>query len=560
MSDNLIEITPSAYVYPLLLKQLLHTSLARSPDQVIVYRERRHTYRQFRDRVGRLASGLTELGLKPGEVVAVMDWDSHRYHECYFTVPMMGAVLQTVNLALPPDQLQYILADTGATTLLVNVDFLPLIEPLAARLENLRRIILLNDRPELPTTTLPVAGEYEALIEASSPFFVFPDFDENTRATTFHTTGTTGRPKGVYFSHRQMVLHVLSTLVELNLSPSQGRLHRDDVYMPMTPMFHVHAWGVPYSATLCGLKQVYAGRYLPETFLRLITDEGVTFTHCVPTILQMLLSAPGSADVDLSKLKMVIGGSALPRQLAKAAMKRGIDIFAGYGLSESCPTLTVMNLSTAQLTGDIDQEAELRARPGYQPPLVELRVGSPDMEDVAHDGKATGEVVARAPWLTMSYLNNPEASEQLWAGGYMHTGDVGSLNPDGTLRITDRLKDIIKSGGEWISSIDLEDIVMLREGVAKAAVTAVHDDKWGERPLVLVNLLPEFKGKVGRDEIRAQVTGYVEQGLISKFAVPDRVEFVDTLPLTSVGKIDKKKLREMYRDQLPAGHMPAAAD
>src|SRR5271166_3516091 len=210
MSDNLIEITPSAYVYPLLLKQLLHTSLARSPDQVIVYRERRHTYRQFRDRVGRLASGLTELGLKPGEVVAVMDWDSHRYHECYFTVPMMGAVLQTVNLALPPDQLQYILADTGATTLLVNVDFLPLIEP-------------------------------------SSPFFVFPDFDENTRATTFHTTGTTGRPKGVYFSHRQMVLHVLSTLVELNLSPSQGRLHRDDVYMPMTPMFHVHAWGVPYS-------------------------------------------------------------------------------------------------------------------------------------------------------------------------------------------------------------------------------------------------------------------------------------------------------------------------
>ncbi|HKM63855.1 MAG TPA: fatty acid--CoA ligase [Acidisphaera sp.] len=560
MSANLISVTPSAYSYPLLVKHLLHTPLTRSPEQLIVYRDHRHTYRQFRDRVGRLASGLTELGVKQGEVVAVMDWDSHRYHECYFAVPMMGAVLQTVNLALPPDQLLYILADTGASTLLVNVDFLPLIEPLAAKLENVRRFILLNDRPDLPTTTLPVASEYEALLAASSPFFHFPDFDERTRATTFHTTGTTGRPKGVYFSHRQIVLHVLSQLVELGLSPAQGRLTRDDVYMPMTPMFHVHAWGVPYSATLCGLKQVYAGRYTPEVFLRLIRDEGVTFTHCVPTILQMLLSGAGSGDVDLSKLKMVIGGSALPRQLAKAAMKRGIDVYAGYGLSESCPTLTIMHLTTEQLTGDIDQEAELRGRPGYPPPLVELRVVSPDMEDVAHDGKATGEVVARAPWLTMGYLNNQAASEQLWAGGYMHTGDVGALNPDGTLHITDRLKDIIKSGGEWISSIDLEDIVMLREGVAKAAVIAVHDEKWGERPLVLVNLLPEFKGKVAPEDIRAQVRGYVEQGLVSKFAVPDRVEFVDTLPLTSVGKIDKKKLREMYRDQLPAGHMPAAAD
>ena len=183
-----------------------------------------------------------------------------------------------------------------------------------------------------------------------------------------------------------------------------------------------------------------------------------------------------------------------------------------------------------------------------------------DMQDVAHDGKATGEIVARAPWLTMGYLNDPKASERLWAGGYLHTGDIGSIDPDGTVHITDRLKDIIKSGGEWISSIDLEDIILQRDGVAKAAVIAVHDDKWGERPLALVNVQPELKGKIGRDEIRAHVMSFVEKGLISKFAVPERVEFVDALPLTSVGKIDKKKLRAEHRAQLPAGHMPSAAE
>ena len=560
MSNNLVEITPSAYDYPLLIKHLLHTPLVRSPDQLIVYRERRHTYRQFRDRLGRLASGLTELGVETGDVVAVLDWDSHRYHECYFAIPMMGAVLQTGNLALPPEQLLYTLSETGASTFLLNVDFLPLIEPLAARLPKVKRFILLNDRTELPTTTLPVAGDYEALIEASSPFFVFPDFDERTRATTFHTTGTTGQPKGVYFSHRQILLHALSTLSELGVATVQGRVHRDDVYMPMTPMFHVHSWGVPYAATLIGLKQVYAGRYAPEVFLRLIRDEGVTFTTCVPTILQMLLNAPGSEDVDLSKLKMIVGGSAFPRSLASAAVKRGMDVCAAYGQSESCPTLTIMHLSTAQTTGDPDAEVELRVKPGYGPPLVELRVVDADMQDVARDGKATGEIVARAPWLATGYLNDPAASERLWAGGYLHTGDVGSIDPDGAVRITDRLKDIIKSGGEWISSIDLEDIILRLAGVTKAAVIAVHDDKWSERPLVLVSVLPEFKGLIGRDDIRAHVMGFVEKGLISKFAVPERVEFVDSLPLTSVGKTDKKKLRAEYRDRLPGGSMPAAAE
>ncbi len=550
MSNNLIEFSPSAYQYPLLIKHLLHYPLSHSPDQEIVYRDlRRHTYRTFRERIGRLASGLSQIGVKQGDVVAVLDWDSDRYHECYFAVPMMGAVLQTVNLTLAPEQLVFVLNDAAPSTVLVNSDFLPLVEKLADKLQTVRKFVLLHDGKQRPTTRLPIECEYEELLESSSPFFQFPDFDENTRATTFHTTGTTGRPKGVYFSHRQLVLHTLAGLVEYGMTPSQGRFHREDVYMPMTPMFHVHAWGCPYTATLSGAKQVYPGRYAPDVLLKLIAQEGVTFTHCVPTILQMLLTAPGSKDVDLSKLKMVVGGSALPRSLARAALARGIDVFAGYGQSESCPMLTAIHLTTKQLSEEPERQVEHRTNPGLPAPLVDLRVVDADMQDVPRDGKSPGEIIARGPWLTMGYLNNAEASEQLWAGGYLHTGDVATWDANGFIHIVDRLKDIIKSGGEWISSIDLEDIILEKKGILRAAVIAVRDVKWGERPMALVVLDPEFTGKVEEAAIRDHVRSYVDKGIIAKLAVPERIMIVKELRLTTVGKIDKKVLRERYQRQ-----------
>jgi fatty-acyl-CoA synthase len=542
-----IEFTPSAYHYPLLIKQLLLMSMVTAQDQEIVYRDlRRHSYRDFRNRIGRLASGLADLGVQPGDVVAVMDWDSHRYHECYFAIPMMGAVLQTTNIALSAEQILYTLADTGASTILVNADFLPLLEKLAGRLPNVRRIILLSDRTQPPATTLKIAAEYEALLDGSSPLFQFPDFDENAKATTFHTTGTTGRPKGVYFSHRQIVLMVLAGLTAYGIAPRQMHFHRDDVYMPMTPMFHVHAWGCPYTATTAGAKMVFPGRYTPEVLLRLIQQEGVTFTHCVPTILQMLLNAPGADDVDLSGLKMIVGGSALPSSLARRAMERGIDVACGYGLSEAGPCVTTSHLTTHRLTGDIDEEVGFRTKAGMPGPMVDLRVVTTTMEDVPHDGKTTGEIIARAPWFTMGYLNNPEASEELWAGGYMRTGDMGSIDSEGYLHITDRLKDVIKTGGEWVSSIELEDILLRYEGVSKAAVIAVKDDKWGERPLAVLVLVNAFVEAICSEDIRTYLNAYVSRGEISRFAVPDRVVFVDGLPETSLGKIDKRKLREIY--------------
>jgi len=384
-------------------------------------------------------------------------------------------------------------------------------------------------------------------LSLGSPYFPFPDFDENACATMFHTTGTTGRPKGVYFSHRQLVLHTLTGLVEYGLTPSQGRFHRDDVYMPMTPMFHVHAWGCPYTATLSGCKIVFPGRYAPEMFLKLIETEKVTFTHCVPTILQMLLSAPGSEKVDLSHLSMVIGGSALPPALARAAIARGIDVYSGYGLSESCPMLAVAHVKSEHLSGDPAAELPYRTSTGIAAPMVDLRVVDENMTDVAHDGHAVGEIVVRAPWLATGYLNNAEASEVLWGGGYMHTEDVASIDADGYLRISDRLKDVVKSGGEWISSIALENIIMEKPGVRRVAVIPVKNVKWGERPLAIIMLDQEAIGQVNEDDIRLHVASYVERGVISKIAIPEAIAFADELPLTSVGKVDKKKLRAAYR-------------
>jgi fatty-acyl-CoA synthase len=549
MSPNLIERASNAYEYPLLIKQLLHTPLAIAPDQEIVYRDlARHTYREMRDRIGQLASGLAKLGVKPGDTVAMMDWDSHRYLECFFAVPMMGAVLQTVNVRLNPEQILYTLNHAGPKVLLVNSEFLPIVESLKDRIETVEKYVLISDAPHAEQVAIPLECDYETLLLSGSADYDFPDFDENTRATTFYTTGTTGLPKGVYFSHRQLVLHTLAETAALAMAPTQGRLHRDDVYMPITPMFHVHAWGFPYAATMAGLKQVYPGRYSPEGLLDLRAREGVTFSHCVPTILHMMLTHPRIDDHDLTGWKIIIGGSALPTGLAEEAIARGIDVFAGYGMSETCPILTLAQVKSEMLKGPEDKAVNVRVKAGIPIPLVDLRIVDPDMKDVAHDGKASGEIVARAPWLTQGYLKNPEASETLWAGGYLHTNDIGCIDPHGYVQVTDRLKDVIKTGGEWVSSLEVEDIISQHPDVSEVAVIGVKDDKWGERPKALVVLKTGRDGTLAADDLKAFVKTYAERGIISKFGVPQDIVFVESLLKTSVGKLNKKALREFYED------------
>jgi fatty-acyl-CoA synthase len=549
MAGRLIEVAKSAYTYPLLIKQLLHTPLAQSPDQEIVYRDlRRLTYVDLRNRIGRLASSLAQIGVRPGDTVGMLDWDSNRFLEAFFAVPMMGAVLQTVNVRLSLEQIIYTIMHAGSSILLINDEFVELVQSIMPQLPKVKKLVVLSDRKAPSTGNLPFVGEYEELLAAASPDYDFPDFDENTQATTFYTTGTTGLPKGVYYSHRQLVLHALAELATFGVAGKQGRLHRDDVYMPITPMFHVHAWGFPWAATLAGLKQVYPGRYEPALLLKLIKAEAVTFTHGVPTILQMLLGAAASANVDLAGLKMVIGGSALPRALAKEALARGIDIYAGYGMSETGPLLSVAHVKSSELTGDSDREVIIRAKAGRACPLVDLRIVGPDMKEMPHDGKASGEIVARAPWLTQGYFNNPEASEQVWTGGYLHTNDIGVISPDGYLQITDRIKDVIKTGGEWVSSLELEDIIRHQAGVAECAVIGIKDARWGERPLALVVRDPKSQLPVSEEDVKAHVMTYCDKGVVSKYAVPQKILFVDALAKTSVGKLDKKTLREQYGD------------
>ena len=532
----------SPYAYPLLIKQLLPAPLAASPGQEIVYADRRrHSYGEFALRLKRLGVALSALGVKHGSTVAVMDWDSHRYLECFFAVPMLGAVLQTVNVRLAPEQILYTLNDARADVLLVNREFLPVLERIRPQLASVGNFILLADEEATPPAGF--AGEYEALLAGSPARFEFPDFDENTRATTFHTTGTTGNPKGVYFSHRQLVLHTLAVTGALALAPRQGGFHRDDVYMPLTPMFHVHAWGMPYVATLAGVKQVYPGRYTPGAILDLIAREKVSFSHCVPTILHMLLNEPRSREVDLSRWKVIIGGAPLTNSLAAAALQRGIDVFAGYGMSETGPVLT---LATPEAAPEAPPDAVLplasRTLAGRPIPLVDLRTVDGDGQFLGREG--TGEVVVRAPWLTAGYLHNAAASAQLWKGGWLHTQDVGHVDELGRLKVTDRLKDVIKSGGEWISSLELEDIIGRHPGVAEAAVIGMADAEWGERPVALVVLKPELVGRVGIADIQAHVRRFAEEGRISRYAVPGRVDFLDALPRTSVGKLNKRALRE----------------
>ena len=548
MPTKTIDVTPSAYGYPLLIKQLLLTPLVHSPDREIIYTDAsRYNYRTLRKRIGQLANGLSSLGIEAGKTVAVMDWDSNRYLECYFAIPMMGAILQTVNFRLSPEQILYTLNHAKADALLINTDFLPILEGIAEKLETVRAFVLLSDVSEPPATRLTFNAAYEDLVSAAAPDYDFPDFDENTRASTFYTTGTTGHPKGVYFSHRQLVLHTLATSSALGSAACQGRLHREDVYMPLTPMFHVHAWGLPYVATMLGLKQVYPGQYQPDRLLKLIEREKVTFSHCVPTILHMLLHHPLADQIDLTRWKVIIGGAAMPQAMAVAAQKKGIDVFTGYGMSETCPILTLAHLPTERTEATAEEQAALRSKTGLPLPLVDLRVVDSDMNNLPADGKATGEVVVRSPWLTQGYMGDATASENLWSGGYLHTGDIGHIDPYGYLQITDRMKDVIKAGGEWISSIQMEDMLLKHPAVQEVAVIAQRDQKWGERPLALVRLKPECRDDITEAKLRKHVTQQAEKDGLSRYAILVHIIFVENLTKTSVGKLNKRAMREQFK-------------
>ncbi|MGE3310186.1 MAG: fatty acid--CoA ligase [Limisphaerales bacterium] len=550
---------------PLLIHRLLDRPRTWAPQQKITYRNSRElTYTEFLERVRRLGGALTRLGVRAGDRVGVIDWDSHRYLECFFAIPMLGAVLHTINARLSPEQTLFTIRHAEDSVLLVHPDFHPLVEGLLPHLPSVRTCVALPDPPatvastpqSVPSSALRFAGEYESLLAETPPDFAFPEFDEDTIATLSYTTGTTGDPKGVFFSHRQLVLHTLGAGLGLTAIDDPVGLSADDVYMPLTPMFHVHAWGVPYIATLLGMRQIYPGRYEPQGLLDLITRHRVSFSHCVPTILQMLLNHPASAAADLSHLKVIVGGSALPRDLAQRAMDRGIRIMSGYGMSETCPIIGVAHFKPDDHRADHDRRLDLLTRSGFPVPLAQAAAVSPDDKLLPPGPENTGELVVRAPWLTPGYYRDVERSRDLWRSGWLHTGDLAHLDDEGYIRITDRLKDVIKTGGEWISSLELENALGQHPAVKEVAVVGIADPKWGERPHAEVVLREAPENRPSERDLIHFLRAFVDRGTLHKRAILTAIRFVDAIPKTSVGKVNKRQLRTQLAATAPSTNPP----
>ena len=542
-----------AYDYQLLLKHILEYGVEWFPEQEIVYKDQyRYTYKEMYLRVLSLASMLPELGVKKGTKVGVIEWDSHRYLEMYFAIPGIGAVLHTINPNLSPENVIYTVEHAEDQVLIFNQDFLPIVERIRSRVPSIEKYVLISETVEKPTIHW-VDLDYEAITKTKPHLVELPDFDEHTQATQAYTTGTTGRPKGVTFSHRQLVLQTYAGWGSLAMLGNDGGLGKHEVYMPLTPMFHVHAWGFPYVATTFGWKQIYNGRYKPETAIKMFKEHHVTFSHCVPTILQTILTHPDAKDVDFTGWKIIIGGARLTKGLALEAEKRGIQITTAYGLSETCPLLVLGNLKPfMEKEWQGDRLLDQKLKTGVAMPLIKTKVVAPDGSDVAWGSEQTGEIVVRAPWLTPRYYKDSDQSEELWAGGWMHTGDVANVDQYGYLQIVDRIKDVIKSGGEWIVSLELENLLSLHEDVFEAGVIGVPNEKWGERPLAVIVPIKEASEWINKESLDVFLQDFVDDGTITKWAVPDSYIFVDVLPRTSVGKIDKKALRVQYSPPPPS--------
>lgn len=540
---------PTESDVPLLIRRLLLTANRVPPQMEIVSGDTtRFSYGEFLTRIDRAAAAMEGLGISRGKTVGVMDWNSHRFLELFFAVPLLGATLHTVNLRLSRRHIQATIDLAEDDLLLVHESFLPWVRHLP--LSKPPPLIVLSDQAGSTPDASKSYADYEHLLARADPKKDFEEFDEQTRATLFFTTGTTGAPKGVWFSHRQIVLHTLGLGLAASAYSGGSTFTAEDVYLPLTHMFHVHAWGFPYLATMLGVKQVFAGAFDPEHTLRLIDREGVTFTHCVPSVLHLLLDHPLSHSIDLSRLKVNTGGMALPRGLAQKAVERGIGIFHGYGLSESCPVLTLATLAPHMTGWPTDRQLDVLTRTGRPLPLVDLDICDEHGQSTPWDGHTTGEITVRAPWLTRNYVDDPDRTRSLWRGGRLHTGDRGFIDPQGYVQITDRSSDAIKSGGEWISSIELESLLSQHDRVSEVAVIGVPHERWGERPVAVI--VPQASAPIRQPqrELTEFLQRFIDSGRLNRWAVPDRFVVADEIPKTSVGKIDKAELRRALQHVL----------
>jgi fatty-acyl-CoA synthase len=534
--------------YPLTLTPLLERGQRLFARKQIITKAganlERTTYGAWAKRVGQLANALTKLGVQRGDRVATFAWNNARHLEIYFAVPCMGAVLHPLNLRLPGDQLAFIVNHAQDRILLVDPSLVPAIEKLAPHLKSVEHYIIMSDT--LPETTLPNAMAYEALIHDASPDYAWASLDENDAAAMCYTSGTTGNPKGVVYSHRSIVLHSMG----LAMSSSFG-ISESDVVLPVVPMFHVMAWGLPFVCVMVGADLVFPGPHLqPRDLAELMQATRTTIAAGVPTIWFGLANLLDAEKFDLSSVHtMIVGGSAAPQFLIEKLQKQyGLRIVHAWGMTEMSPLGTVSRLKSYQKELPEAEQYAVRAKQGLPVPGVEIRAVDEMGQPVPWDGKTFGELQVRGPWIARSYYND-ERSSNSFTEGWFRTGDVVTIDGEGFIQIVDRTKDLIKSGGEWISSVDLENAIMAYPKVAEAAVIAIPHPKWQERPLACVVPKPDFKGDLTKQEILDHLAKQ-----FASWMLPDDVIFLDAVPKTSVGKFDKKVLRSQFQDYTPPAH------
>ncbi|MDP9074534.1 MAG: long-chain fatty acid--CoA ligase [Actinomycetota bacterium] len=500
----------------------------------------RTTYRAWGERARRLGGVLDDLGISADGRVATFAWNSARHLELYFAAPGTGRVLHTLNIRLPADQVSYIVSHAADEVIFVDRSLFKLLAPLLDGLATVRHIVVMDDLGGAPADPLPDdprIQDYEALLAGAQPVD-FDVSDEDRAAAMCYTSGTTGHPKGVVYSHRSTVLHSISAMLVDTVGVSER-----DVVLPIVPMFHANAWGLAQAALFAGASLVMPGPDLsPAALADLIERERVSMAAGVPTIWMAVL--PHLEGRDLSALtRVVCGGSAVPRALSEAyRAKIGMPILQAWGMTETSPVATVCGIRSSLADRPEAELADLRATQGMPLPLVDLRIVEPGTtEELPWDGEASGEVQVRGPWIARSYYHDERSAESFTGDGWLKTGDVGTVSPEGYVRLVDRTKDLIKSGGEWISSVALENEIMAHPAVAEAAVIAIADDRWQERPLACVVVKPD--AELSEDEVLDWL-----RPKVPRWWLPDGVVFIDEVPKTSVGKFSKKDLRTRFAD------------
>jgi len=534
--------------YPLTLLPILERAERLFGKKQIVTRNvsetKRTTYADLYERVQKLAGALTSLGVQQGDRVATLCWNHQQHLELYFAAPCMGAVLHTVNFRLFVDQIAFILNDAEDQVVVVDESLLPLLDQVLPNVPSVHHILVIG---EVPAGRESIAGRpvsrYEDALAAAPTAYPFPRLDEGAAAAMCYTSGTTGNPKGVLYSHRALVLH---SMVEAQ--PDVMALRERDVVMPVVPMFHVNAWGIPFTATMVGATQVLPGLApTPADLVRLITSERVTLTAGVPTVWLAMLSVLEAGHHDLSSLqRIVVGGSAAPRAMMERYEKEhGVPIWHAWGMTEMSPLGSLCWTKSYLDDRSEDERWRILATQGLPSPFVELKAIDEDGRDVPWDGKTLGEMVVRGPWVTAGYYHDPAPGERFTDDGWFRTGDVVTIDAEGYFQIADRTKDLVKSGGEWISSIDLENALIGHPAVAEACVVAVPHPKWAERPLACV-VLRAGAGPVSKDDLIEFL-----RPNFARWWLPDDVIFLEELPRTGVGKLDKKVLRDRFRNHIP---------